>query len=107
MAKGHFLQTNFTGGEWSPLLEGRVDLQKYVNSVYKLENFLLYPHGPAQYRPGFRYIHQTKDNGYSRLIPFEFSVEQAYQLEFGNTYIRFYKNQGIITKTAQNITNIS
>ena len=107
MAKGHFLQDNFTGGEWSPLLEGRVRLEKYPNAVYKLENFLLYPHGPAQFRPGSRYIHHTKDNGFARSIRFEFSVEQAYNLEFGNGYIRFYKEQAILIYTPQGITNIT
>ena len=37
-------QTNFTAGEFSPLLEGRVDLAKYPNAVSKMENFYVFPH---------------------------------------------------------------
>lgn len=88
------IQTNFTGGEWSPLLEGRVDLDKYRNAVKRMENFILYPHGPATLRPGLRYIAETKTSASaSRLIPFVFSADVAYMLEFGNLYIRFYKEQ--------------
>ena len=34
-------QTNFTAGEFSPLLEGRVGLAKYKDAVSKLENFYI------------------------------------------------------------------
>lgn len=54
------LQTNFTGGELSPLLDGRVDVKKYFNSLYKMENFLIHPQGPASFRPGFKFIAKTK-----------------------------------------------
>ena len=102
-------QTNFTGGEWSELLEGQVTLEKYANACYKLENFYLYPHGPAVYRQGFRFIGATRDGATeaSVLIPFEFSSTQAYMLEFGKEYIRFFRNQAPITLTAQNITGIT
>jgi len=97
VSAAHFIQTNFTGGEWSDRLEGRVDLAKYQNAAYRMENFVIDPRGPAYYRPGFRYIAGTKTNAKaSRLLPFEFSTTQAYILEFGDQYIRFYRNQGRI-----------
>lgn len=101
-------QTNFTGGEWSELLEGRVELSKYQNACRRLRNFLLYPHGPATYRPGFRYISALRDmSKVGRLIPFEFSSTQAYILLFEQGYIRVYKDQAAVTQTAQNITAIT
>lgn len=94
----NFMQTSFNGGEWSKLLEGRVDIDKYANAVYTLENFIIDSRGPVMFRPGFRYIAETKTSSTaSRLIPFQFSVTQAYILEFGNLYIRFYKDQAQIT----------
>lgn len=107
MAKGHFIQTSFTGGEWTDLLAGMVSFPKYKNAVYELENFIIYPHGPATYRPGFKYTTKTKDNGVAVLIPFKFSSTQDYMLEFGDEYIRVYKDQAIITYTAKTITNIT
>ena len=41
-------------------------------------------------------IAATKNNGIARLIPFVFNVEQAYQLEFGDLYIRFYTLRGVL-----------
>lgn len=93
----HHLQENFNGGEWSPLMEGRSDLDKYPNSLYRLENFLIDPRGPLIFRPGWKYIAGAKYNAKaSRVIPFQFSVTQAYMLEFGDYYIRFYRNQAQI-----------
>ena len=91
-------QTNFTAGEFSPLLEGRHELAKYKDAVSKLENFYVFPHGPVDKRPGTRFIAAVKtEANKTRLIPFIFSTIQAYVLEFGNNYIRFYKDEGQIT----------
>jgi len=90
-------QTNFTAGEFSPLLEGRVDLAKYPNAVSKMENFYVFPHGPADKRPGTRYITSVKtSSAVTRLVPFIFNTVQAYIIEFGNAYCRFYKDEGQI-----------
>lgn len=92
------IQTNFTAGEITPLLEGRVDLQKYANALYRMENFIIHPHGPASFRPGTRFIEETKTSSTaSRLIPFIASVDDAYILEFGALYIRVYKDQAQVT----------
>ena len=89
--------TNFTAGELSPRLEGRVDLAKYVNGCKALENMIVQKHGPASRRGGFYYSAEVKDSTKkTRILPFEFSATQAYILEFGDQYIRFYKNYGQI-----------
>ena len=91
------IQTNFTAGELSPRLLGRVDIAKYHNGVAVLENMMVMPHGGATRRPGLRFVAEVKDSSKKvRLIPFQFSTEQAYILEFGDQYIRFYMNQGQI-----------
>ena len=97
MANVDLIQHSFNGGEWSPLMEGRTDLEKYPNSLYRLENFLIDPRGAAIFRPGWKFIKGTKHNDKeSRLIPFEYSVDYAYMLEVGDYYIRFYRNQAQI-----------
>ena len=97
MARAAPIQTNFTAGELSPRLEGRVDLQKYQNGCRTLENMIVLPHGGITRRPGFRFVAQTRDAaGPARLLPFEFSAEQAYVLELGDRYLRFYRDRGRI-----------
>jgi len=89
--------TNFTGGEFSPRLDGRNDLAKYTSACKTLENFVIYPHGSAARRSGTQFVSEVKDSSKStRLIPFEFSTTQTYMLEFGDQYIRFYKDNGQI-----------
>ena len=89
--------TNFTGGELSPRLDGRNDLAKYNSGCKTLENMIVYPHGAAARRSGTSFVAEVKDSTKkTRLIPFEFSTTQTYMLEFGNQYIRFYKDNGQI-----------
>lgn len=90
-------QNLFNSGELSPLMEGRIDLDQYLASLYRSENMLIDPRGPIRFAPGTIYVYPTKySDKKSRLIPFIFSEDVAYQLEFGDQYIRFFKNKAII-----------
>ena len=94
MPKATYMQTNFTSGELSPRLEGRIDINKYANGLHKLENFVVYPHGGVTRRRGSEYVASSKDGDKKvRLVPFEPNVTQSYVLEFGENYIRFYRNR--------------
>jgi len=91
------ITTNFTSGELSTTMEGRVDLQQYFNGCRKLENAIVLTHGGAEKRPGTYFVAEAKDSSTeTRLVPFKFSTTQEYVLEFGVNYIRFYKDTGQI-----------
>ena len=108
MARVHPFQTNFTAGELTPKLAGQTDFKKYSNGVEILENMTVFPQGGATRRYGTRFVAEVKDSTKKcRLIPFEFNVEQSYVLEFGDQYIRFYKDGGQITEAAKTITAIT
>ncbi len=108
MARQTVAFSNFTAGELSPRLDGRTDLSKYFNGVKTLENMVVHPHGGATRRPGTKFVHEVKTSAaQTRLIPFEFSTTQTYILELGNTYIRFFKDKGIITEGNKTITAIT
>lgn len=97
MAKATPLQTNFTSGELSPRLYGHVDLAKYKNGLRQARNAFVQSHGPVRRRNGFEYINETKtSSSTSRLIRFQFDQDNAYILEFGLNYIRFYTDGGVI-----------
>lgn len=87
---------SFTSGELSPLLDARVDIDKYFSGCKTLENFISSVQGPAVRRPGTRYVASTKMNGQAWLGKFVFNRDQSYILEFGNNYIRFFVNRGIL-----------
>tara|TARA_R100001198_G_scaffold61257_1_gene35565 strand:- start:379 stop:2766 length:2388 start_codon:yes stop_codon:yes gene_type:complete len=107
MARVSSIVTNFQAGELSPRIEGRIDLQKYSSGAQTLQNMLTFPQGGITRRPGTEYAGTSKDGGKVRLLNFEFSDTQAYVLEFGANYIRFFKDGDILTEATKTITAIT
>lgn len=93
------IQTSFATGEISPSLYGRPDLAKYSAGLARCENFIIHPHGGVSKRPGMRFVAKAK--GRCRLVEFEYSIDQTYVLEFGNKYVRFFRNGAQITKDGE------
>jgi len=93
-------------GEWSPLLDGRTDIQGYSASAFKMENFIPSIQGPAIKRGGTGFIRQVKDStDRTWLVPFIRSRSTAYQIEFGELYCRFYQNRSaVVTGSPDGIT---
>jgi hypothetical protein len=96
------IQTSFTGGEFSPALGARVDLSKYPTGMKTAINLFIHPHGGASNRAGLEFCGETKDSTKaSTLIPFQFgqgsaNVGQEYQLEFGDHYMRVWKDGELV-----------
>lgn len=85
------VQAGFSSGELSPSMLGRFDDGKYAQGLAKCRNFIIRPQGPAELRPGTRFVRQAKFNDKAcRLIPFTFTIDQTMVLEFGAGYIRFH-----------------
>ena len=79
-------------------MQGRTDFAKYFSAASRIENFVVLPHGPITRRPGTYFVSEVKtSSAKTRLVAFTFSTTQTYILEFGNQYIRFYKDDGQIT----------
>jgi hypothetical protein len=95
MSRASPIQNNFNAGEFSPRLYGRTDIPKYGSGCKLIEGFIPTIQGPAVRRGGFRWVAEVKDsNARTWLVRFEFNTTQAYQLEFGDRYIRFFANHG-------------
>lgn len=93
----HLMQHAFTTGEMAPATLARQDVQKYASGLQYLENFQVAPQGGIYNDTGTVFVADTKiDADKSRLIPFVFSNTQAYVVELGNLYARFYTNGGRI-----------
>lgn len=85
------IQPSFAGGEVSPSLYGRVDLEKYQTSLRRCRNFIVRQYGGVENRPGTRYVAPAKfPDRKCRLIPFQFNTEQTYVLEVGDHYFRVF-----------------
>lgn len=92
MPRVTYLTTNFTAGEISPRMLGRVDIARYQNGAEIIENAYPVVQGGCRRREGTVYVAPAKmSNRRARLIPFVFSTEQAYILEFGHQYMRVFR----------------
>ncbi len=91
---------SFNAALFSEYLDGRDDLEKYYSACRIYDNMIPLPYGPAERRPGTYFVGEVKDNSKkARLMPFQFSTLQAYQIEYGDEYCRFYKDRGQIKYT--------
>jgi len=110
MAKASPQIRSFNAGEISPLMEGRTDTGTYPASNRNLYNTVAAPQGPAIPRSGTEFIAEayshTDDNF---LIPFVFSEEDFYMLEFANQRVRFLTEFGLLTyaPVAMTVTSVS
>ncbi len=100
MAAIDVIQTSFAGGEFGSSLFGRTDIAQYSNACQIVQNFLIRSYGSAISTPGTTYINEVKDSTKrTRLIKFVFNRSDAYAIEMGEYYFRFYTNGGIVVTT--------
>lgn len=91
--RANLIKTNFTAGEISPRLMGRVDISRYANGAKQIENAVCVVQGGIMRRPGTRFAAAAKyGDRNARLIPYVFNRSQAYVLEFGDGYMRIFQN---------------
>jgi hypothetical protein len=104
----HRLKKSFTSGELSPLLDARVDFNRYQNGCKSMKNAIALSQGPAMRRSGFKYLYSLSSlsldhsNPKIKMIPFVFNEIQSYVLiiyQHTNGHPRiviFYKDGSII-----------
>lgn len=91
------LINNFNAGEIDPKIDARSDIAKYYSGCRTLEGMIPFVEGGASRSPGTHYVAGVKTSSKgTRVIPFHFSTIQAYIIELGDLYIRFYKDEGQI-----------
>jgi hypothetical protein len=91
------LQATFSRGELSPRLHARIDIEHYRLGLAECINWIILRQGGLRRRSGTRYIASVRDHAsQTRLLPFVFSTEQAYMLEFGDGYFRVFANGGVV-----------
>jgi len=97
MARAAPSQTSFFSGELSPLVAGRVETDEYKQGLGVCLGFIPLAQGGVTAAPGTAHVAAAKDStSATRVVRFEFSTEQAYIIEFGNLYCRFYKDDARI-----------
>jgi len=101
MARASVIQNQFTRGELSPRMRGRIDLTQYYQGCRTMQNWLPLSHGGATVRPGLRYVAAAKDaTSVSRLLPFVFNITDSYALEFADQAMRVFRERGQVVAEA-------
>ncbi len=102
------LTRSFAGGEISPQLFGRLDLDKFQTGLALCENFDVQPQGPIENRAGYEYVLAAKYwDRTTVLIPFSYNTQQTFALEFGHNYIRFHTQGATLLENAKSIDAVT
>ena len=91
-----FIQSDLTGGEISPSLHARTDIDKYKNSVAEAKNVVIVPQGGLRRRPG---LAKTAGGYYTeevRIEPFIFNQTQKYVMIFRPGFIDIMRDGALV-----------
>lgn len=101
-------QENFSKGEVGPQLYARFDVDAWQAGLKKARNVTILKYGGLTKRPGHRLVAEVlNDSEEQRLIPFEFSLDQTYVLEFGQGYAAPMALGGRVLEEGLTITAIT
>lgn len=101
------VQEGFSAGELSQAMRGQYNNALYYRSTSRQENFISMAQGPAYFRPGTERQMQTRGGEEAFFIPFIFSEDDAFVLEFTNLKMRVHSATGIVYSTSIVITDIT
>ncbi len=100
--------TTFSGGEVSPMLDGRTDRPEYGSWCRRLENFIPRPQGGLLKRPGLQQIgHIWRDDegddqvqtNFGVLAEFQFTTHSSVMLAIGGGRIRLVDKGRMVKRT--------
>ena len=93
MAIAYQVQNSFNGGQIGESIQQRFDDPKYTSALRRLENMVVSTQGPITRRAGTRLVANAKNpTDDIRFIPFVFNADQAFVIELGDRYVRFFKD---------------
>lgn len=90
---------NFSYGEISKKLYGRVDLDIYAKSAATVENFFPMLQGGLKRRPGTIEI-TTSLLDKTRIIPYVYSVNSSYLILLSQNKLKIFKNGSLVSEVA-------
>lgn len=98
----------FAGGEIAPAVSARYDTSKYGTALERARNTLGLMGGGAYNRPGFEFCAPVQDYTKASItLPFTFSTDQSYALEFSDYSMRVFSGGAPVTRPRLTITGIT
>lgn len=112
-----YAQPGFVSGEMAPSLYGRTDLARYKQGASVMRNAFVNYKGGILSRPGSKFVGMCKQAAPNaggtptsfapRDIKFQFNINQGFDLEFGDQYMRVVSDGAYVTEASKNISAIS
>lgn len=96
MAKLRELRTTFSAGEVDPLVVDRSDIKQYFQGLERGRNIILLAPGGFRRRPGSLYRADLSAYTMTRLLPFQFSLDQQYVFAFSPTRLDVFSTAGAL-----------
>jgi len=90
MSKSSLTQSSFLGGEWSPLVQGRIDLPGYRIAMALCQNGFPVEEGAWVRRSGSHLISTTRNGAEGRVMDFAFQGSAPYIMELTDGIVRFF-----------------
>lgn len=108
MADASFVQDSFLGGEWSPFAQGHITDPRYRSGMATCRNAYPIETGAWVRRVGTRWLATTRQGRAAKLIPFNFSQDAPYEMEFTDGKLRFHNKDGLVlAEEPRRVTAIS
>lgn len=108
MPKASPIQASFNRGIQSPTLAGNINVSSRDASYRDSQNLIPLEQGPVIRRGGTKHVQEVKNSDDPTvLVRFRRNSSEAYILEFGDLYVRFYKNNAPVTEVTKAITDIT
>lgn len=96
MGDASFVQPSFLGGEWSPIIQGRMDRPDYRTGLNLCRNGIPVEEGSWTRRPGTRTLAHTRSGAAGFLRTFHFSETAPYAMEFTTGHLRLYAGPDLV-----------
>lgn|GEM_PF-2552997 len=107
MGDASYNQPAFTGGEWSPNAQGRIDDKRYRTAMNVCLNVIPVEEGAAPRRPGTAFICTTREGLKGRILPFDFTDAAVFTMELTDSHLRFLAGRGLVFDGVQTVTDVS
>ncbi len=96
MTASNYHQSDFRGGEWNQISQGRSEMPGYKTALNVSINLIPLEEGSATRRSGTEWIGPTYGRTVAKLLPFQSSAALPYVMEFTNDNLQFYAGTGYV-----------
>lgn len=107
MVASSYLQSSFSGGEWSKTAQGRYDLPAYKMALARCLNSFPTETGAWTRRPGTIDTGHTKGGLQAKLLKFDFAGSAPYTLEFTANALRYRAGDSLVFDSSATVSAIS